>query len=38
MRGVALACVAVLIGGAASADMFVIGSRASESNFPFYGC
>jgi len=38
MRSLALACVAVLVAGAASADLFVIGAKASESDYPFYGC
>jgi len=38
MRGLAWACVAVLIAGVASADLFVVGKRSSESSFPFYGC
>jgi hypothetical protein len=38
MRSTVWACVFVMLAGAASADLFVVGSRASESNFPFYGC
>jgi hypothetical protein len=38
MRSLALAFVAVLVAGAASADLFVVGTKASESSYPFYGC
>jgi hypothetical protein len=38
MKSLALACAAVLVAGAVSADLFVVGSKASESNYPFYGC
>lgn len=38
MRRIALAGVAVLLAGAAYAEMFVVGAKASESDYPFYGC
>jgi hypothetical protein len=38
MRSIALACAAVMVAGAAYADLFVVGAKASESDYPFYGC
>jgi hypothetical protein len=38
MRSLALIGVAVLLAGATHAEFFVIGAKASESDYPFYGC
>jgi hypothetical protein len=38
MRVIVLSCCAALVAGAAFADLFVVGGKASESDYPFYGC